>query len=241
MLSINVNGTPTNETDASVIAQAINKDTIFGATTTGAAGKGFVANTDTNTTLNAGTKDYEVLTGGGIIGGLKATLSLEVSGDAGSQLFHFDTGTTGGQMVTAINQASAATGVSASFSGTTLTLTSADYGSAANVRMQVVNEGTGGQFASSLLLGTSGVGANILATVNGVAATGQGNTVSLNTPDLAFTAALNPNQIGNGGSVDFTVNGGGALFQLGAQVNSNQQVTLGIQSVDTSSLGGTVG
>ncbi len=39
------------------------------------------------------------------------------------------------------------------------------------------------------------------------------------------------------GKTSFTITGGGALFQLGGQVNSQQQVSIGIGSVAASSLG----
>jgi len=39
------------------------------------------------------------------------------------------------------------------------------------------------------------------------------------------------------GQSDFTITGGGAKFQLGPQVTSNQQVSLGIQSAAASKLG----
>jgi flagellin len=165
---------------------------------------------------------------------------LQVGGNAGSQLFTFDAGTTAQQIATAINQATSDTGVTASAPGTgnAITFNSSGYGSAATVSVQVVSEGTGGTFGTSLAGVTNAAGTDIQATVNGVAATGQGNTVSLNTPGLALTAALTA---GTTGDVGFTVTGGGALFQLGPQVTSAQQVNLGIQSVDTGSLGGTVG
>ena len=61
------------------------------------------------------------------------------------------------------------------------------------------------------------------------------------TPTLAFSAALDPTQLTTGENIGFNVTGGGVLFQLGPTVTSVQQVNLGIQSVDTSTLGGTVG
>ena len=106
--------------------------------------------------------------------------------------------------------------------------------------MQVVSEGTGGTFGSSLTA-TNAAGTDIQATVNGVGAIGQGNTVSLNTPSLGFSADLNPTGLTAGENIDFNITGGGALFQLGPQVTSGQQVNLGIQSATTASLGGTVG
>jgi flagellin len=41
--------------------------------------------------------------------------------------------------------------------------------------------------------------------------------------------------------VEFRVNGGGAVFQLGPDVVTNQQVRLGVQSLNTGQLGGETG
>ena len=187
----------------------------------------------------SGTGGGELLGGTGSAG-LTANVVLQVNGNAGGQLFTFDEGTTAAEMATALNQASNSTGVQASAIGDQLLFNSTNYGSAANVAVKVVNEGTGGTFGSSLTA-TNESGKDIAATVNGVAATGQGNTVSLNSPTLAFSAALDPTQLTVGENVGFNVTGGGALFQLGPTVTSAQQFNLGIQSVDTSALGGTVG
>ena len=43
------------------------------------------------------------------------------------------------------------------------------------------------------------------------------------------------------GNTSFAITGGGALFQLGPQVSSNQQINIGIQSVAASKLGGDKG
>jgi len=43
------------------------------------------------------------------------------------------------------------------------------------------------------------------------------------------------------GTWTFSVQGGGALFQIGPDVEGSQQVQIGIPSVDTGSLGGTAG
>ena len=181
-----------------------------------------------------------MLLGGAGTSGLTANLVLQVGGNAGGQLFTFDAGTTAAQMATALNQASNATGVQATAVGDQLVFNSVGYGSAAQASVKVVSEGTGGTFGTSLSA-TNATGSDIAATVNGVAAIGQGNTVSLNTPTLAFSAALDPTQLTTGENIGFNVTGGGALFQLGPTVTSAQQVNLGIQSVDTSTLGGTVG
>ena len=189
------------------------------------------------------------LAGGGIGGvlasgtgtsGLASSLTVEVGGDQGSQLLSFESGTTASQISAAINQISDSTGVSAKITGDQLQFNSTDYGSAAFVSVKVVNEGTGGTFSNSLTKNYSN-GTDIAATVNNVAATGSGNTVSFDSPTLSFSAALDPTQLAVGDNINFSINGGGALFQLGPNVKSSQQARLGIQSVDTGSLGGTMG
>ena len=132
------------------------------------------------------------------------------------------------------------TGVAASITGDQLQFNSTDYGSAAFVSVKVVNEGTGGTFSSSLTKNYAN-GTDIAATVNNVAATGSGNTVSFDSPTLSFSAVLDPTQVAVGDNINFSITGGGALFQLGPNVKSSQQARLGIQSVDTGSLGGTMG
>ena len=83
-------------------------------------------------------------------------------------------------------------------------------------------------------------GTDIEATVNGQNVQSTGNNISLNTTNLSFTATLNANADA-GDSYSFDIVSGGALFQLGPDVISSQQVRLGIPSVMTSDLGGTSG
>ena len=77
-----------------------------------------------------------------------------------------------------------------------------------------------------------------MATVNGIDANGNGNSLSLNTATLDLKLSLAAGFIGN---IDFTITGGGALFQLGPDVVSNQQARIGITSVNTAQLGGASG
>ena len=81
-------------------------------------------------------------------------------------------------------------------------------------------------------------GTNVVATVNGILAKGNGNSISVNTStlDLSTTVAA-----GFTGSIAFDITGGGALFQLGPDVVSNQQARIGITSVNTARLGGSNG
>ena len=77
-----------------------------------------------------------------------------------------------------------------------------------------------------------------MAKVNGVDASGDGNTLSINTATLDLSVTV---EEGSSANFGFTINGGGALFQLGADVVSNQQARIGINSVNTARLGGPEG
>jgi flagellin len=180
------------------------------------------------------------LSGGTGTSGLASALTVEVGGDQGSQLFSFGVGTTAAQIAAAMNQSADSTGVGATTAGDQLVFNSTDYGTAAFVSVKVISEGTGGTFGSSLTTNHSN-GTDIAATVNNSAGTGAGNTVSYNSSTLSLSAELDPNQLTVGGTINFTINGGGALFQLGPNVESSEQARLGIESVDTGSLGGTMG
>ena len=191
----------------------------------------FVAGTDTNPTgtLAGGTNDS--------VAGLAADLVVEISGKTGSEVFSFTSGTTITQIINAVNLVSDATGVQATNNAGQLALSSTAYGSAAFVDVNVISEGTGGGFGAGLSA-TRASGTDINATVNGVAASGEGNTLSINTATLDLKLTVDE---GSSTAVNFTIVGGGALFQLGPDVVSNQQARLGIQSVNTARLGGVDG
>ncbi len=178
------------------------------------------------------------LTGGAdATNGLLADLVVQISGVRGSDVFTFEAGATITQIRDAINLVSDAIGVQASTSGGTLTISSLAYGSDAFVEVNVISEGSGGTFGSNLSA-TRDVGSNIVATVNGVTASGKGNTLSINTAALDLTLTV---EDGSSTDFNFTITGGGALFQLGPDVVSNQQSRIGIQSVNTARLGGVNG
>ena len=164
-------------------------------------------------------------------------LVVKIAGDKGSEVFTFELGATVTQIVDAVNLVSDATGVQAVDNAGTLELNSVDYGSAAFVDVEVIEEGALGTFEAGLSA-TRVEGTDVAATVNGVTASAAGNTLSINTStlDLSLTVAD-----GSAVAVQFTIDGGGALFQLGPQIVSNQQARIGIASVNTGELGGTSG
>jgi flagellin-like hook-associated protein FlgL len=85
-------------------------------------------------------------------------------------------------------------------------------------------------------------GKDVDATINGVSAVGSGLGVSLNTATISMDFVMSEEAATMPGyTTTFVVAGGGATFQVGPDVVSNQQINLGIQSVNTVKLGGASG
>ena len=108
--------------------------------------------------------------------------------------------------------------------------------------------GTGGAFFKTFDAVGAGAtaknrdaGTDVLALINGNLALGQGTQVQLNTGSLKLqlqlTTAFAQSTNAATNTKNFTITGGGAQFQLGAEVQSSQQVSVGIQSVDANKLG----
>lgn len=171
-------------------------------------------------------------------GGLAEAVVFELIGKTGSNVFNVSAGTSINELVTQINLVKDATGVTASIDGQDLVLTSNEYGSNAFVDIRVISEDTGGTFTGAIGAGARENGTDIVAKVNGVDASGNGNNLSINTSTLELSLTV---ENGSDDNVSFTITGGGALFQLGADVVSNQQARIGIGSVSVARLGGTAG
>jgi flagellin len=228
-ISVKINGTVTKAD----IVSAINGLTGYSAAATSSTGDGNYIDT-ADTPPGVGT-----LAGGvAASGGLSQDAQFEVNGSSGSEVFQLEAGTTITQLQNAINLVKDATGVEATVSGTTLQLKSTGYGSAAVVDVKVLNEASGGTISTAIGSGARNTGTDVVATVNGITATGKGNSLSINTSTLDLTTSL---AAGFTGSVAFDITGGGALFQLGPDVVSNQQARIGITSVNTTKLGGVSG
>ncbi|MEM8913313.1 MAG: flagellin [Planctomycetota bacterium] len=170
------------------------------------------------------------------VAGLKDTLVFQLNGADGAETFNFGVGTLKSQIKDAINLVSDSTGVTADDT-TTLQFISEGYGSEALVNIDVISEGGAGGFEAALSASRS-LGTNIVATINGVAASGRGNGFSINTSTLDVSLTVDD---GSAADFNFSITGGGALFQLGPDVTSNQQARLGIGSVSTGQLGGANG
>ena len=171
-------------------------------------------------------------------GGITQDVVFELSGRDGTEVFNVKAGASITDLVNQINSVSDATGVTAAADGTTLNISSSDYGSNGFVEINILEEVAGGTFSTAIDAGTRAIGTNVTAKVNGIDAFADGNNLSINTATLDLTIDV---QAGYIGDIGFTITGGGALFQLGPDVVSNQQARLGITSVNTSSLGGVSG
>ncbi len=142
----------------------------------------------------------------------------------------------------AVNRISDSTGVTASLinpaaATSGINFNSTGYGTTSYVSIQAQT----GTFQTTTSAGADSqraVGANVVATINGALTVGNGLELQLNTSSLDLDMTLN-SDFGIG-KTSFTITGGGALFQLGADVNSQQQVSIGIGSVAASSLGNDV-
>jgi len=83
-------------------------------------------------------------------------------------------------------------------------------------------------------------GTDAVARINGITAVADGLNLSVNTSTLDLSFQLN-SSVAAGASFSFQIVSGGAQFQLGPEVVSNQQSRMGISSMSTAKLGGSAG
>jgi len=216
-----------------------NGDAVFTATYTDATGTDITTQSDyDDLVINLGEQTIESQ-GTGTSGGqaLNDDVVFQLSGSIGADTFNFEAGADVNQLAAAINLVSDATNVTAAVSSGSLVFTSSDYGSDSLIDIEVITEGASGTFEAALTTSRD-KGTDVVATINGVQADGDANNLSINTStlDLSITVTEGSNQ-----NFSFSITGGGALFQLGGDVVSNQQARLGIQSLSTGKLGGASG
>lgn len=235
VVTVKFNGTRTYDQLATAIQTDLS--TLFtAAATTGTDTLNSIALTNDPTSISVSTSN----TTPGNPGGLSEDVVFELSGTMGAEVFSIQAGTSIENIASQINLFSDSTGVNAevdSVTPTTLNITSSAYGSGAFVDINVVSEDDG-DFTAAIGSGSRDVGTDVVATVNGLLANGDGNKLSINTASLDLSLELNS---GFTGTINFSITGGGALFQLGPDVVSNQQARMGISSVNTASLGGASG
>jgi len=170
-------------------------------------------------------------------GALNDDLVVKVAGRDGGEVFTFQEGATIDDIVNSINLVKDATGVEAVNNSGVIEMNSLAYGSKAFVDIEVISEGSSGTFKDNLSA-IRDTGTDIDATVNGVKANGNGNSLSVNTSTLSLAMTV---ETGSSTAVEFSIDGGGAIIQLGPEVVSNQQARIGIRSLNTGTLGGDSG
>ena len=181
----------------------------------------------------------------GAAGALLSSVTFEVQGTRGVEVFSFVSGTALSAVAAAINQVRDATGVTAALvsagdptSG--LVLRSSEFGSNSFVSVRKLDDGDFFQTYDEQDGGAINrdAGVDVLALVNGNLAIGDGLDVKLNTTtlNLSLTLASGSAQV-TGTPYQFTITGGGATYQIGPSVNTQQQVGFGIQSVAATRLG----
>ncbi len=192
--------------------------------------------------------------------------TFEISGSLGNRELQFDSGATVTNMADAINAVSDVTGVEATASGTGIMLSSTEFGSNEFVGVKIIDDASimtvqtgaaivamtsddfntpdsGETTAFNDAAASNGLrdeGQDIAGTINGLLATGRGKTLSVNSDflDVKFsttdTAAQTLGAISGGA---FTITGGGADFQLAADVNIAGKVSIGISDISSRKLG----
>ncbi len=202
-------------------------------------------------------------------GTLLSSVTLAIAGKHGVQELSFVSGTSLADVVAAVNTFKEATGVSAALinagdASSGVVFSSTSFGDKSFVSVEKI--GSAGDFFETYKLpdeaarpaafsftdvdgGTLTVsaskrdhGRDVVALINGVLSDGEGLTVNVNnstTMSLKFQLAENFATT-NGATTTFHVTGGGALFQLGGEVNTSQQTNIALPSIAASRLGGTL-
>ncbi|MEM1331353.1 MAG: flagellin [Planctomycetota bacterium] len=189
-----------------------------------------------------------------------SNFTIELTGSLGSREFTFASGTTLATVANTINTFSEVTGLVATASGTGVSVQSSEYGSDEFVSVRVTGDANidnanlglyDFQAADATAVNTTRVsqfaalnneyrdlGQDLGATINGVTATSNGRDASINTDFLDVSITLDVANSQQLGRVDaFDITGGGADFQLAADVDIAGKVSLGIQDVSVRKLG----
>lgn len=122
---------------------------------------------------------------------------------------------------------------------TGLTFEASEYGSSSFVSVKALS-GTFQTTDSEGNVSTRVSGSDVRVRVNGIEAVGDGLNATVNTSSLDLSLDL-ASSVSSGSQLSFSITSGGAQFQLGPDVVSNQQARIGIQSVNTAKLGSSRG
>ncbi|HZZ42326.1 MAG TPA: flagellin [Tepidisphaeraceae bacterium] len=210
-------------TTSSVGTSAINNLQINAAKLTGGNTQNVVVNVVTSATTGDITSTNS--------GALSASLTLEISGNTGTEQVSVGSGASLSAVVNAVNGVKASTGVSASIVSGIVHFDSTGYGASQFVGVKAISGATFG------LSKAKDTGSDAVVTVNGAAAQTDGTHVSYRSSGLDVDFDLSSTANVAGASKTFGITGGGATFSLGSKVSEEGKASLGLQSVSTGNLG----
>ncbi|MEK6675382.1 MAG: flagellin [Planctomycetota bacterium] len=180
--------------------------------------------------------------------GLTATpVTVDIAGPDGIVTLSFPASATTVQMVSAINAQVDSTGVRAVASGaggvSGMRIYSDDYGTDAFVSVRPIVTGAFTVRNRSGVVVPRTTGRDASATINGVQTTSHGLSLSVSNNSIAADVTLSTSFGGGSlgvGSSTFAITSGGALFQIGPQVNTNLQENIGIPSLHANKIGNAI-
>ena len=198
---------------------------------------------------------------------LPSAITIEIAGPVGVDVLRFESGQDLDDVLTAINTRTAKTGIAAEYAGGNITsglrLHTVGFGSDDEGLISVSRLGASGSTywqtyqlpndapietldwtnAATYQAADTDEGADVVALVNGSLATGRGLELTLRSSDLdveflldaTFAQTVDPTN-----SNTFNITGGGALYQVGPNVDPATELNIGIQSIASSRIGGTL-
>jgi flagellin len=171
------------------------------------------------------------------------TVSIRVAGEIGSEVFSFGASTAISGMAATINSFTDVLGVSAVASASYLYFNSTGYGEDAFVTVTSIGTDSfstaynNGSTWTTPSTGNTDRGVDAAVHVNGQAATVDGLHAKIKNSSLDMELYLTPTFGTQLGTSLFGISGGGAVFQLSQKVSIQGQVSMGIHSVSTGTLG----
>ncbi len=165
-----------------------------------------------------------------------SSITLQVSGNKGTEVITLAASTANSAIILAINAVSDSTGVSAVLS-TTITsgirFYSTELGSAQFASIRDVDTDNNG----TLWINSRDIGRDAIATINGTQAVAKGTELSINTSMLKIRIQLKSGLNKTSGTETFYIKSGGLHFQLGDNTVSSEKQALGIQQMHSINLG----
>ncbi len=177
----------------------------------------------------------------GSAAGLASAVTIEVSGNLGTETISFASGTNLSAVVAAINNFTSLTGVTAAMGGTSGTssvvLNSQKFGDDEFVTVRTIS----GNFTTPAGQSTTDFGVDVGVLINGQTAKTDGLEATLRNTAIDIELSLASGFATQTVSAStMSITGGGARFQISPSITAAGQVNLGIPSISTTNLGNAV-